>query len=186
MKIDNKLRDLAFNCAKKHGFHNEVHSDKYYLMLIITELSEVVEADRKGKHADNLYLLCCDLKDDNEFKHLFELKVKDSFEDELADIFIRCLDFCGAKNYNLDDFESIPIEPVGFIKNVAEEMFDFVSLLTNMVSEVKTPGDIEACMLLFMACIMGLSKQLRINLRLNIEYKMRYNDLRPMLNGKKY
>ena len=45
----NKLRDRAYQIAKAHGFHEKEVSDETYLMLIITEISEAVNADRKGR-----------------------------------------------------------------------------------------------------------------------------------------
>lgn len=49
-KIDfNALRDRAYKCACEHGFHNTELSNGHLLMLVITELSEAVEADRKGR-----------------------------------------------------------------------------------------------------------------------------------------
>ena len=44
----NELRDKAYKIAREHGFHEEEFSDGHYLMLVISELSEAVEADRKG------------------------------------------------------------------------------------------------------------------------------------------
>lgn len=49
-KIDfSALRDRAYKCACDHGFHNTELSNGHLLMLVITELSEAVEADRKGR-----------------------------------------------------------------------------------------------------------------------------------------
>lgn len=49
-KIDfNALRDRAYKCACDHGFHDTELSNGHLLMLVITELSEAVEADRKGR-----------------------------------------------------------------------------------------------------------------------------------------
>lgn len=48
----NTLRDEAFKIACEHGFHDTELSNEHYLMLVITELSEAVEADRKDRHAD--------------------------------------------------------------------------------------------------------------------------------------
>lgn len=49
-KIDfNALRDRAYKCACDHGFHDTELSNGHLLMLAITELSEAVEADRKGR-----------------------------------------------------------------------------------------------------------------------------------------
>lgn len=51
-KIDfNALSDRAYKCACEHGFHDTELSNGHLLMLVITELSEAVEADRKGLYA---------------------------------------------------------------------------------------------------------------------------------------
>lgn len=44
----NRLRDEAYATACNKGFHDEKHSDEHYLMLVITEIAEAVQADRKG------------------------------------------------------------------------------------------------------------------------------------------
>ena len=46
------LSERAYNIACSHGFHDVELSDEHFLMLAISDLSEAIEADRKGKHAD--------------------------------------------------------------------------------------------------------------------------------------
>ena len=48
----NELRDLAYKNAVAHGWHEENLSDEHFLCLVISELMEAVEADRKGMHAN--------------------------------------------------------------------------------------------------------------------------------------
>lgn len=48
----NELRDEAYSIARANGWHEEEHSDEHLLMLVITEIAEAVQADRKDKHAD--------------------------------------------------------------------------------------------------------------------------------------
>ena len=43
----NELKDRAYKIAKEHGWHEQELSDETYLMLIITEIAEAVNADRK-------------------------------------------------------------------------------------------------------------------------------------------
>ena len=47
----NELRDEAYSIAKANGWHEEEHNDSHWLMLIITEIAEAVQADRKVHHA---------------------------------------------------------------------------------------------------------------------------------------
>lgn len=44
----NELRDRAYKTACEHGFHDKRLSNEHHLCLIISELMEAVEADRKG------------------------------------------------------------------------------------------------------------------------------------------
>ena len=47
----NELRDKTYKIACEHGFHDTELSNKHFLCLIISELMEAVEADRRGKRA---------------------------------------------------------------------------------------------------------------------------------------
>ena len=81
------------------------------LMLIVSELSEALEADRHNLHADfkkfgDTYEL--EMSDfagtfpnrPPAFKTAFEVGIKDTFEDEIADAFLRLMDLCG--EYGID------------------------------------------------------------------------------------
>lgn len=83
------------------------------LMLIVTELGEACEADRKNKHADfkkfgDTYEL--ELSDfagtfpqrPPAYKTAFEAGIKDTFEDEIADAFMRLMDLCGAMDIDIE------------------------------------------------------------------------------------
>ena len=48
----NELKYKAYHCAVTHGWHEDNLSDEHFLCLVISELMEAVEADRKGSHAD--------------------------------------------------------------------------------------------------------------------------------------
>ena len=81
-----------------------------HLMLIVSELSEALEADRTNDHANYMafeysikHLQKSEkIREERErdYKHDFEWHIKDSIEDEIADVFLRLMDFCGA--YNID------------------------------------------------------------------------------------
>lgn len=48
----NKLRDEAYQNAVEHGWHDEDLSTEHFLCLVISELMEAVQAERKGKRSD--------------------------------------------------------------------------------------------------------------------------------------
>lgn len=84
-----KMQDKAFANALKHGFHHKGQNIGEMLMLIVSELGEALEADRKNKHCYKTIDI------ENLSCEQFNLVVKDTFEDELADVVIRVADLCG-------------------------------------------------------------------------------------------
>jgi len=76
------------------------------LALVITEISEAIEALRNS-HVADLDLLE-GIKDNAienvlRFTNTFEFYVKDTLEDEIADSIIRLLDFCYQHDINIDE-----------------------------------------------------------------------------------
>lgn len=183
----NELRDKAYRIAYDHGFHDKELSNDHCLMLVITELSEAVEADRKGRLGNrcksrfemeyNRYPAL--VEEEKRFKCSFENNVKDSLPDKLADAAIRLLDLCGLRSIELEndclDDEVLEEYSRIFIgKTFTESIFNITKNLID--------GDISYSLIK----IFGLSKHLDIDLLWHIEQKQRYDELRPMLNGKRY
>ena len=103
----NEMSKKAYEAAKLKGFHDKPIETGTLLMLIVSELSEALEADRKKRYAEypELISLVNQLlhdKSDSVFKETFEDCIKDTFEDEIADVFIRLFDLCGKMNINID------------------------------------------------------------------------------------
>ena len=48
----NELRDKAYKTACEKGWYNKPESDEHYLMMVIVELSEAIQADREGYTAN--------------------------------------------------------------------------------------------------------------------------------------
>ena len=92
----------VFKANKLKGFHEVKEHRGVYLMLIVSELSEALEADRKGKYTEPLDAAwmnsCCDTS--HLYEEHFPEKIKDTHEDEIADALIRILDYCG--NFGID------------------------------------------------------------------------------------
>jgi hypothetical protein len=185
----NKLRDKAYKMACEHGFHNDILSNEHYLTLVITELSESVEADRKGKRVskDDLpaYNLC---QKDKFYMYAFENYIKDTVEDELADVVIRLLDLYGLKNIFLDesgfDEENI-LDYASFYedKSFTEGVYYITGLLADKNNLIT-----ESCVLpeMLLLEIFGFAKHLDVDLDWYIEQKMKYNSYRTYKHNKNY
>ena len=93
----NALRDRAFNNAKEKGFYDGELSDKHCFMMVITELAEAVQADRKDRHA-RVEEFREQTERGSPFQEAFGHYMEGSVECELADAFIYLLSFalmCG-------------------------------------------------------------------------------------------
>lgn len=177
------LIQRAHDTAAAHGFHDEKKSLPHWLMLIITEISEFVEADRKGRHA-NIKAFKEDLVDiECIFQTHFEFWIKDTVEDELADICIRIFDLAGEySNIRLD----IDNTKVDFVESetTTEHAFLMVNFLTSWRNYETRLLNRSLSRLLKYTFILADTKG--IDLKFHIEQKMRYNELRPSKHGKKY
>src|ERR1039457_6996464 len=109
----NKLSQEIHANAVSKGFYEAHFNYAEKIMLCVCELSESIEADRKGRRADlkaffqrrNELIASIDkdvVKPENEPNLIREYKnacfkkyVKDTLEDELADTMIRIMDIAG-------------------------------------------------------------------------------------------
>jgi len=104
------LNDLAHTIHQRNiakGFYESKKSRPELLMLIVGEVAEACEADRKDQYADRLAFdreLGVGTGNEDEFKTLFELYIKNTFEDEVADSIIRLLDLCDYYGIDIEYF----------------------------------------------------------------------------------
>ena len=189
----NELKDRAYKCACEHGFHDAEYPYYHWLMLTICELGEAVEADRCNRHADKEafermmkdHILKDDTDEDIVFYTNFKKYIKDTVEDELADVVIRMLDFAGLMRIDLTDLQAEVDN-----RETENSDVDASDLITSSYAISAVLSDIhEDLAHIVCGAIAGVilyAHQNNIDLEWHIEQKMRYNGLRPMLNGKKY
>jgi NTP pyrophosphatase (non-canonical NTP hydrolase) len=91
------------------GFYDNPVEFGTQLMLVVSELGEAIEADRKPTK-DVVGSECIALKHegmaDESFKEVFELLVKGSVEEEIADSIIRLFDICGHRGIPIGEIIS--------------------------------------------------------------------------------
>ena len=181
----------AYDTACGHGFHDVELSDQHMLMLVIGEIGEMVEADRKSRrvklHGDDLD----NTLRFNDFAPTFEHFVKDTLEDELADVVIRLCDFCGKRGLMpmmsgsgvlemQDEFSDI----FGRM-SICEQCFSLSSLVVGMSKYADKKVMEHDLGMIFSFCF-EFARFHGIDLEWHIEQKMRYNESRPPKHGKKY
>jgi len=100
----NELAKQVHENAKSHGFFENEKNIGEMLCLIHSEVSEALEADRIGKYANGCLINpeFSDSSSNENFTAYFVGNVKNSFEDELADVIIRVLDLCAFKGIDIE------------------------------------------------------------------------------------
>jgi len=119
----NTLRDEVYENAKAHGFHEVGRTVGDSLMLIATEVSEAFEAYREGAKVGEMLYECKNPKGDCGEDRSVRCHPDDGSDgclhkpvgvpSEIADVMIRCLDFCGEHNIDID---RVVIEKMAFNK----------------------------------------------------------------------
>ena len=174
MKIED-IRELckeAHENAVRHGFWDEEHDIRHYLMLVITELAEAVQAYRKDRFAKH-----------EEFRRLVDegctdgsaylIAYKDTFEDEMADACIRLMDLAGQGYAVLMDhfvFEDLAEQ------EITVTLFKAIFFMQNMMNHI---GEL-------VMYFIRLSEAIGIDIEWHIRQKMAYNASRPYLHGNKF
>lgn len=191
----NELRDRAYKCACEHGFHDKEYPYYHWLMLTISELGEAVEADRCDRHADKEAfermmrgpILKDDTDEDIVFYTNFKRYIKDTVEDELADVVIRLLDFAGLNGIDLTKLQAeVDNGEVEKIDIKGSDLIMSCYVISSILSEISEDLNLAYVVYDTINSVILYAHRNNIDLEWHIEQKMRYNELRPMLNGKKY
>jgi len=101
----NELVQNAYENAKEKGFYDNWNNQNIgcLLMQIVSELSEAMEAHRQGK-----YMSFVSLPPNFTLPKMDE--IKDTFEVEIADAFIRLASLCGYLNIDIEKFINAKME----------------------------------------------------------------------------
>lgn len=188
------LNRYAKECHQRavaKGFWDKRHTEGHYFMLAFGELHEAVEADRLGKWAkltpEQIEYLR-NLEGEKFVKEFIRL-VKDTVEDEIADTVIRLLDILGntLEGWMLSEEEAtadlgVYAFHVEGQTTLADTLWPIIEMACYLCNN---QADLSAILYTIKSLELN-SHHLGIDLLTHIELKMRYNETRPRLHGKKY
>ena len=194
------LAEDAFKIADKHGFYPEDTDISTALMLIITEMSEAVQADRKNRHG-SIEDYESEIQMGRDFPTAYKNALEGTVESEFADVAIRILSLLGwinsktpikPKNDSIlaDEYEVGKIQyKVQNIINkgsIAKDLFRlngrFSWLIDNETCNWYLSGTLQDILMR----VFAIAHNHNIDLMEHIKLKMKYNESRPYLHGCKY
>lgn len=187
------LNRYAKDCHQRavaKGFWAEKRTVYHHLMLVISEFSEAVEADRLGKWAklDHDTIDTLQRIEGAPYAQEFLRLVKDTVEDEIADAVIRLLDLLGCLLKGVDlTQEELDMVPAAYDNDTPPNMLTdalFVVVSGSVYGIIKDKEFISV--LSPIKSLEQLCDHLGIDLMTHIELKLKYNATRPALHGKKY
>lgn len=168
----NKLAKEAHANAVKHGFWEMQVSMMHCLMLIISEIGEMVEADRSGRRANYAKYNGNGGKD-------FEALIKDTVEDEMADVVIRLGDLAGALHVDFKEGEI-------FIIDHQFEKDTFTENAFILTKGLCCDHGMQDRIRFALAYVTKWAKYMGVDLEWHVTEKMKYNAARPPKHGKPY
>ena len=205
MKIitQKELASLAednFKNAEKHGFYTESTEIETELMLIITEMSEAVQADRHNRHG-SIEDYESEIQMGRDIPTAYKNTLEGTVESEFADIAIRILSLLGWMNSKTPiklKSDSILADEYGISKiqfkiqntinkgSIAKDLYRLNGRLSWFVDNESCSWFVSDTLQDILMRVFAIAHNHNIDLMEHIKLKMKYNETRPYLHGYKY
>lgn len=194
------LAEDAFKIADKHGFYPEDTDISTALMLIITEMSEAVQADRKNRHG-SIEDYESEIQMGRDFPTAYKNALEGTVESEFADIAIRILSLLGwmdsktpiklkSDSILADEYEigkiQYKIQNTINKGSIAKDLFRLIGRLSWLIDNEPCSWFVSDTIQGILMRVFAIAHNHNIDLMEHIKLKMKYNESRPYLHGCKY
>lgn len=188
------LSKQAYESAKSKGFYSEASIDiTFYLMFIIIEMSEALQADRKDRHG-SIEDYESEIEMGRDIPTAYKNTLEGTVESKFADIAIRMLSLLGSimdsakvelmSDEDIKDEHALAIYT--FRLDIVRDLYRIIERM-GVFDLNDTPSWYLAKHLQEMLIdIFAIAHNHNINLMEHIKLKMKYNETRPYLHGYKY
>lgn len=188
------LSKQSYESAKSKGFYSDTGIDTtFYLMFIIVEMSEALQADRKDRHG-SIEDYESEIEMGRDIPTAYRNTLEGTVESEFADIAIRMLSLLGSimdsakvelmSDEDIKDEHALAIYT--FRLDIVRDLYRIIERM-GVFDLNDTPNWYLAKHLQEMLIdIFAIAHNHNINLMEHIRLKMKYNETRPYLHGYKY
>lgn len=194
------LAEDAFKNADKHGFYTENTEIETALMLIITEMAEVVQADRHNRHG-SIEDYESEIQMGRDIPTAYKNSLEGTVESEFADIAIRILSLLGWMNSKTSiklKSDSSLADKYAVTKiqcrvqnlinkgSIAKDLYRLNRDFGNFVDNESCSWFVSDTLQDILMRVFAIAHNNNIDLMEHIKLKMKYNESRPYLHGCKY
>ena len=191
------LAEDAFKNAEKHGFYTDRTEIETELMLIITEMSEAVQADRHNRHG-SIEDYDSEIQMGRDIHTAYKNTLEGTVESEFADIAIRILSLLGWMNSKTTiklKSDSILADEYGISKiqfkiqntinkgSIAKDLYRLNGRLSWFVDNESCSWFVSDTLQDILMRVFAIAHNHNIDLMEHIKLKMQYNESRPYLHG---
>lgn len=168
----------AHKFAVERGFWQEEWTNEYMFGLLVVELGELLHAFRDVRHArregftqhmEEVYRRATGRLHEH-WVNAYHVYIKDTFEDEMADVVILLANLAGHRGYDITDIrkfaDTIPM---------SSPLPEFIYRLTTPLGSMP-PSEYIAGVI---AEMFSLAEYHHVDLWWHIQEKLRYNNIRP-------
>jgi len=180
-----KLSTVVYQGNKDRGFTYGEERKKTLEALVVCELCEAIEADRKSRRANvNGFIRDC-MSDQVEFDaSSFKEHIKDSVEDELADTIIRILDLFPRISWKQSLLSLAPDFKWGFVFDGNQTMCDQLLDAIDICRKKGIDEDIRLVQAIYY--IEKMAEFHEIDIWYHVSLKLEFNATREHKHGKEY
>lgn len=179
----NSFVKICYEIAKEKGFYSSETAVESHVSGLISELYETYQAHRNNLFTDRKEYISQWFKNPNSkaapWRILYSKKVKNNFEDEITDLFIRVFNlsaFMGVNiNYNIEATNSLN-----------DLDFDQQILFFNKLFLKYNDMGLKLWFSLVIGALLNLCEIYNIPIIQHINAKIEYNKSRSYLHGKNY
>lgn len=186
------LIQKAYKTAKKQGYYTDYESVSHDLMMIVTEMGEAIQADRKDKHGT-----ICDYEAwlNTSYERAYENTLLDTVESELSDIAIITMSLIGylvneKKQGRIVTDEvftyNYELGMIGLHGSLTEDLFYLIQIVTWSDIAHSPTWLVVFKLQEVLANLFAIAHIRDIDLLEHIELKMQYNEHRGYKHGYKY
>lgn len=183
------LAEDAFKDADKHGFYTENTEIETELMMIITEMAEVIQADRHNRHG-SIEDYESEILNGRDIPTAYKNSLEGTVESEFADIAIRILSLLGWRNskypikiqsedHLIDEYQ---VGRIIYNISIVKSLYRLNKHFGYFVDNENHNWYIAQKLQHILMRVFAIAHNNNIDLMEHIKLKMKYNETRPYLH----